>query len=68
MEKVKIRIALAVTADGKWNCAGWSDGDEDDMMGLAVDALDPGEARYWITAEVDLPKTAEVEANVEPAV
>lgn len=62
--KIKVRIALAVSPDGSWNCCGFSDGEPDDMMGLAVDTIASGERRYWLTAEVETPEIAEVAAGV----
>lgn len=70
-EKIKVRIALCVGANGNWGAYGCGPRyDRIDMMNLAVDSVvDPGlaEARYWITAEVELPKVGELagEADIE---
>lgn len=68
MSKVKIRIAVAITPDGKWNSCGWSEGDDEELMGMAADPLGTGEARYWINTEVEVPETVEitVTASREP--
>ena len=65
--KVKVRIALAATPDGKWNCCGASGMDEDDMMSLAVDTMAEGETRFWLNAEVEIPEIAEHSVQVEKA-
>lgn len=61
--RIKVKIALAVAPDGSWNSCGFSEGDEDDMMGLATETLSNGERRYWLTAEVDAPEVTEVAAS-----
>lgn len=68
MAEVKVRIALAVDPDGKWSAQGWPTFESDDWD-FVVDDLEQGEARYWITAEVDVPEraVAEVEGEVSDA-
>jgi hypothetical protein len=63
METVRVRIAVAVDKDGKWNCCGWKTDMtakkyDAEAMGLAVDGVADGEARYWIEADVPLPTEA----------
>jgi hypothetical protein len=65
---VKVRIAVAVDPTGDWNSCGYktSDkGDEDGVMQICVDTLGSGEARYWLTAELEVPEAKEVVATVE---
>ena len=60
--KTKVRVALAIDATGAWNACGWggpeSTAQDSEKMGIAVDGVKDGEARYWIEAEVDLPTDA----------
>lgn len=66
MDTVKVRIAVAVDAAGSWNSCGSEGMDEDDMMALAVDCVGDGEARYWVTAYLQIPKSIpEVAGEVE---
>lgn len=51
MKTVKVRIAVAV----------------DEAHGYAIDTLIPGEARYWLTAELPVPEAQEIAATVEEA-
>ena len=53
---VKVRIAVCVTPDGKWNSCGWSDCDDDDMMNLCLDGVESGETRYWVECLIELPE------------
>lgn len=63
--KVKVRIAIAVDASGDWNSCGCKGMDDDDAMGIASDTVASGEARYWLTAEVDVPEPVTIDAAVE---
>ena len=69
--KVKVRIAVAVDVNGDWGCSGWRNATPKDwatMMDLAAEDLEQGEARYWLTAELDTPGPArEVVADVAMA-
>ena len=60
--KIKVRVAIAVDGTGAWNACGWGGPDstavDSEKMGLAVDGVANGEARYWLEAEVDLPTDA----------
>lgn len=61
MKTVKVRIALAVDHKGDWCANGWSTKSdakryEADAFGCAVENIEPGEARYWIEAEVQVPE------------
>ena len=66
MEKVKVRIAVAVTPDGDWNSAGWANGKDADKMALACETMETGEARYWLEAELEVPSVRVIDAVVVP--
>jgi hypothetical protein len=53
---VRVRVAVAVDTQGEWNAAGWSSGTEDERMEIACDNVQPGEARYWLEANLPLPE------------
>lgn len=61
---VTVRIAVAVDPTGDWASAGYRDGT--DLMGDACECIQDGEARYWLTAELTVPDSAEIVASVEP--
>ncbi|HXS04869.1 MAG TPA: hypothetical protein VN731_10360 [Rhodanobacter sp.] len=66
MTTVKVRIAVAVDAKGRWNSCGWDGAKSDaDKMDLCVETLAGGEARYWLDAELALPSEA---IAVQPSV
>lgn len=70
MAKVKVRIAVAVDPTGAWNSCGWKSTtpqDDEELMGMACEPLETGEAYYWLTAELDIPSAQEVSATVERA-
>lgn len=65
---VKVRIAVAVDRLGNWNSCGWpatAKDHEGDMMALSCETVEPGEARFWITAELPIPEVKEVAGEVE---
>ena len=62
---VEVRVAVGVEPTGKWNAFGWAGGTDSEKMELAVEPLDPGEARYWLTATLPVPAEVEVVAQVE---
>ena len=64
MPKVKVRIAVAVDEKGRWNSCG---GDNMDAGTASDFAREPiGDSRiYWLTAEVEVPESVEVTADVE---
>ena len=62
---VRVRVAVAVDPDGTWNAVGWSGAkDDDDMVGLALDMVGTQESVYWLTADLPLPATVEIPAEV----
>jgi len=65
---VKVRIAVAVAPDGKWNSCGWGNDSmtpseqkrrNQEIMELAIDVCGEGEgegeARYWLEVELPVP-------------
>jgi len=66
MAKVKVRVAVAVDHTGDWNAYGTKNGKDKEMMGIAVETVEDGEARYFLEAELDLPLTGDtVQAQIE---
>jgi hypothetical protein len=65
--KVKVKIAVAVDPDGLWIASGYGKQmDWDEQMVCMMDDLAPGEARYWVTAELDVPEVKEIEGECQP--
>lgn len=65
MAKVRVRVAVAVGPDGKWNATGWSGAcDDGEVMSLAIDSVEGGERRYWLEAWLEIPEIPTVEASV----
>ena len=65
MPTVSVRIAVAVDANGDWNAVGFSGARSDaEKMGLCVETLQDGEARYWLEAELAIPDAPTVQADV----
>ena len=54
---VRVRIAVAVDAEGEWNSFGFSEMGED-AMSHAAEHVGDDPAKYWI--EVDLPAPEEI--------
>lgn len=67
MKTVKVRIAVAVDHKGHWVSAGWSNANNEDLMNCAIEDVLPGENRYFVMAELEVPeeiKLIEVETEV----
>jgi hypothetical protein len=66
MVTVKIRILVAVNADGEWECLGYSgmtDGKQDlDLFGN----IDPPVSFHWVEAEIPVPETTTLPGLVVP--
>lgn len=67
---MRVRIAIAVNADGEWCCGGyqWRQGDglaklnDDDAAGHAIDGLaSEGHTVVFVEADIPLPQTVTVE-------
>lgn len=55
-KKVKVRIAVCVTAEGSWGAAGWPDSDDDELMSMAWENADRDHVRqYFLDAELEPP-------------
>lgn len=67
MKTVTVKIAAAVDPKGNWNSCGWHGGDDEEVMDLALNGLDEGEARYWLTATLVVPEALVIAASVAPA-
>ena len=63
---VKVRIAVSVDPAGAWSSAGWSwsGSDSEDFHSYTIDSLEPGENRYWLEAELEVPETKTITAQV----
>lgn len=64
-ETVDVRIAVAVDETGQWNSCGFAGATDEEMMGLVVEPLEPGELRRFITATLPLPAVQEIKGRVE---
>lgn len=70
MKTVRVRIAVAITPDGLWACAGNWDAPDDELMSFAIDRLycQQQEADYyWIEADVPVPTTNVIIGEVKNA-
>jgi hypothetical protein len=61
---VKVRIAVSVDCNGDWSSAGWSSSSSEDFHSYTFDSLKPGENRYWLEAELEVPETKTITAQV----
>lgn len=64
---MKIRIAVAVDPTGAWCAYGNGGSGDEAQMDVCVDAVQPGEARYWIEADVQVPMPAEIAGDASAA-
>lgn len=67
VKTIKVRIAVLVDQEGHWTSAGAHNWAGQDAMGGAYECLDPigGVQEYWLTAELPIPETLEVQATAE---
>lgn len=65
MKTVKVRIAVAVEPTGYWVASG--EKGSSGSMDVVVDCVKSGEARYWVTAELQVPEAKEVAGIVKSA-
>jgi len=65
---VKVRVAVAITKDGRWSAYGNGFDNPDEMEEEAQDFFEgrPCQIR-WLTAEFPIPEPLEIAATVEPA-
>jgi len=62
-DSVEVKIAVAVDPEGYWNATGWRDADAA-AMDLAVETVEEGEARYYVTARLPIPDVKTIEGTV----
>ena len=69
MKTVKVRIAVAVDAEGNWAAYGFVGASEKVAMAGVAQRLPWGkaEASHWLTAELPVPEAQEIAATVEEA-
>ena len=61
-----IRIAVAIDSNGRWCASGCNDWDDSTAMDCAIEGVDPGEAHFFITAELPI-QAVDIPGKVEPA-
>lgn len=64
-QTVHVRVAVAVDTEGAWNACGWSEGNDEQASSIARDTVGQGEACYFLTADLPVPASRDVEARVE---
>lgn len=70
MQTIRVRIAVAVSADGEWQAVGWSDNNpryDDRACDHAMRDLDSDSnirAFHFVEAEIPLPVATTVEGRV----
>jgi hypothetical protein len=64
MKTVKVKIAVAVDPTGYWAAFGDASMGNKAMMDIAVDSVELGEARYYLIAELAVPETKEIQAEI----
>ena len=70
MEKLKVKIAVAIDKNGRWSSAGWGSKVDiksvDDLMGYAIETLENGEKQYVIEVELEIPTQDVIVASALP--
>lgn len=66
---MRVRIAVAVTEDERYNAIGWSDGrpDDDELAALAREAIEPMglcEVVHFVEADVPVPGIPTIKGKV----
>ena len=64
---VRVRIAVAVDPTGDWSSAGWKSADPGKLHSYAVEDLEPGERRYWLEADLEIPEVTAMCVEPLPA-
>jgi hypothetical protein len=67
---VKVRIPVAVDAQGRWYAYGTNNGplNHDELLEVTdFDVVGPNEALFWVTAELTVPEVEEVTGEVQTA-
>lgn len=65
---IKVRIPAVISPDGKWCAYGYPGVMKDPDWSMVEEVADNGEPSYeykrlWITVELPIPETAEIEAS-----
>ena len=63
MKTVKVRIAVAVDAQGNWASVGWS-GKGDYLRDVAREGVNEDGTLYWVEAEVPIPSVQVIQGEV----
>jgi hypothetical protein len=63
---IKVRVAVSVDCNGNWAASGWSSTGFEDFHSYTIDTLEPGENRYWLEAELQIPETKTITAHAIP--
>ena len=69
MKTIKIKIAVAIDASGKWSASGWGVENKpckDVPMDIAVEGVKEGGRRYWVEAEIEVPEELTIQGEVFP--
>jgi hypothetical protein len=64
---VKVKIAVSVDHNGEWSSAGWNTANPEELHSYTIDSLEPGERRYWMEAELELPAPTTVKPIITEA-
>jgi hypothetical protein len=64
---VKVRIAVVVDKEGKYAATGYTAMTDDHAFDFLIEGIADGEARYWLEAELPIPKIQVVKASVKNA-
>lgn len=64
---VRVRIAVVVDPSGCWGSCGGSGVDDDSAVMFARESVEPGEARYFLEADLEIPDAKAIAATVIPA-
>jgi hypothetical protein len=62
---VTVRIAVAVDANGQWSGYGNPGLTEKETFDVILDDLEPGEARYWVSATLPIPTVPVIAGTLE---
>lgn len=63
---VRIRVQVAVDAQGRWYAYGYHNATQDDAQSVIYDMADSDDIAWrWLTAEIEVPQGQEVAADVE---
>ncbi len=68
LRTVRVRIAVAVDAEGNWHASGWSSDKgtpvEHEAMEIAASELRLHVGHYWVEARLPIPETPTIQAQV----